>query len=252
VIFADIDYDNQQTSQATSRDYQNRRSADLASLKFGALAATIEEAKQIKAIFPQSRTLLGKQATETALKQLQSPSILHLATHGFFLPDQEVPLVTDQLNQHKPLALRLENPLLRSGVALAGFNNRHQIKASTNDGVLTGLEVAGLDLRGTQLVVLSACETGLGDTKAGEGLYGLRRALVMAGSQSQILSLWDVSDDGTKDLMVKYYQNLKAGKSRHSALREAQLEMLATPKYQRPFFWASFVPSGDWTPLSLR
>ncbi|MDR9897526.1 CHAT domain-containing protein [Aetokthonos hydrillicola Thurmond2011] len=106
-----------------------------------------------------------------------------------------------------------------------------------------------MDLHGTQLVVLSACETGLGDVKVGDGLYGLRRALVIAGSQSQVLSLWKVSDQGTKELMGKYYQGLKAGKGRHEALRFAQLEMLSNQDYQHPYFWASFVPSGDWTPL---
>lgn len=144
-------------------------------------------------------------------------------------------------------SLRLENPLLRSGLALAGINNRTKALSNTNDGVLTALEVAGLNLRGTQLVVLSACETGLGDIKVGDGLYGLRRALVIAGSQSQVLSLWVVSDEGTKDLMVKYYQNLKLGKGRHEALREAQMELLKTPGYEHPYYWASFVPSGDWS-----
>ncbi len=83
--------------------------------------------------------------------------------------------------------------------------------------------------------------------KVGDGLYGLRRALVIAGSQSQVLSLWVVSDAGTKDLMVKYYQNLKLGKGRHEALREAQMELLKTPGYEHPYYWASFVPSGDWS-----
>jgi CHAT domain-containing protein len=252
VVFADIDYDNQEVLRTTMRGVQNRRSIDLASLNFGALAATDQEAKQIKAIFPQTKILSGKQATENAVKQLKAPSILHLATHGFFLPDQEVPLVKDEFNQQQPKAFNPENPLLRSGLALAGFNNRYKIEANMNDGVLTGLEVAGLNLRGTQLVVLSACETGLGDTKVGEGLYGLRRALVIAGSQSEVLSLWKVDDAGTKDLMVKYYQNLKAGQGRHEALRSAQLELLSQDDYKHPYYWASFVPSGNWTPLNNR
>jgi CHAT domain-containing protein len=106
-----------------------------------------------------------------------------------------------------------------------------------------------LNLHSSQLVILSACETGLGDTKVGEGVYGLRRALVIAGSQSQILSLWLVDDTGTKDLMVKYYQGLKAGKGRHEALRSAQLALLKNSNYQHPYYWASFVPSGNWTPI---
>ncbi|MGI8505011.1 MAG: CHAT domain-containing protein, partial [Hassallia sp.] len=190
-----------------------------------------------------------KQATEAVIKKLQAPSILHLATHGFFVPDQKdnVEMRNNNIEMRNLASLHLENPLLRSGLALAGFNNRTKALSNTNDGVLTALEVAGLNLRGTQLVVLSACETGLGDIKVGDGLYGLRRALVIAGSQSQVLSLWIVDDAGTKDLMVKYYQNLKVGKGRHEALREAQMQLLKTPGYEHPYYWASFVPSGDWS-----
>jgi CHAT domain-containing protein len=243
VVFANIDYDQQEIATASAmRGSENRRSVDLASLQFPSLDNTLEEANKIKGIFPDTKIISGKQATEAVIKQLQAPSILHLATHGFFVPDQQ-----DNLETRLMASLRLENPLLRSGLALAGINNRTKALSNTNDGVLTALEVAGLNLRGTQLVVLSACETGLGDVKVGDGLYGLRRALVIAGSQSQLLSLWIVDDEGTKDLMVKYYQNLKAGKGRHEALREAQMDLLKTPGYEHPYYWASFVPSGDWS-----
>ncbi|MGI2905139.1 tetratricopeptide repeat protein [Tolypothrix sp. VBCCA 56010] len=243
VVFANIDYDQQEIATASAvRGSENRRSADLASLQFPSLDNTLEEANKIKGIFPNTKIISGKQATEAVIKQLPAPSILHLATHGFFVPDQE-----DNMETRLIASLRLENPLLRSGLALAGINNRTKALSNNNDGVLTALEVAGLNLRGTQLVVLSACETGLGDVKVGDGLYGLRRALVIAGSQSQVLSLWIVDDAGTKDLMVKYYQNLKAGKGRHEALREAQMQLLKTPGYEHPYYWASFVPSGDWS-----
>ena len=243
VVFANIDYDQQEIATASAmRGLENRRSVDLASLQFTPLDNTLEEANKIKGIFPDTKIISGKQATEAVIKQLQAPSILHLATHGFFIPDQQ-----DNMETPNTKSLHLENPLLRSGLALAGINNRTKALSNTNDGVLTALEVAGLNLQGTQLVVLSACETGLGDIKVGDGLYGLRRALVIAGSQSQVLSLWVVSDAGTKDLMVKYYQNLKAGKGRHEALREAQMELLKTPGYEHPYYWASFVPSGDWS-----
>ena len=232
VVFADINYGNQYDNQennlvAQSRGLENKRSVYFANLTFGSLAATSEEGNRIKEIFPTTNIIAGKQATEKAIKQLQTPSILHLATHGFFLPDQkkpDVPTNTFNPQQNKPKPLNLENPLLRSGLALAGFNNRQNKQSkNTEDGVLTALEVAGLNLRGTKLVVLSACETGVGDVKIGNGVYGLRRALVIAGSQSQLLSLWKVADDGTKDLMVEYYQKIKAGKGRHQALREVQL-----------------------------
>ncbi|MBW4449171.1 MAG: tetratricopeptide repeat protein [Spirirestis rafaelensis WJT71-NPBG6] len=250
VVFANIDYDQQEIATASAvRGSENRRSADLADLQFGSLGNTLEEANKIKGIFPDTKIISGKQATEAVIKQLQTPSILHLATHGFFVPDQQPDLIADYFNKQLPNALNLENPLLRSGLALAGINNRTKALSNSNDGVLTALEVAGLNLRGTQLVVLSACETGLGDVKVGDGLYGLRRALVIAGSQSQVLSLWIVSDEATKDLMVKYYQNLKGSKGRHEALREAQMELLKTPGYEHPYYWASFVPSGDWSAL---
>ncbi|BAZ54048.1 peptidase-like protein [Nostoc sp. NIES-4103] len=256
VVFANIDYNQQENAIAAkpksddTRGFDHRRSTDLANLSVKPLQATTQEAESIKAVFPKSKIISQKLATETAIKQLSAPSILHLATHGFFLPDQEVKLQPNEFDLQQPKILNLENPLLRSGIALAGFNIRSKAASSNDDGVLTALEMAGLNLRGTQLVVLSACETGLGDVKVGDGLYGLRRALVIAGSQSQLLSLWKVSDGGTKELMVKYYQKLKAGKGRHEALREVQLEFLSNPKYQHPFYWASFVPSGDWTALS--
>lgn len=115
---------------------------------------------------------------------------------------------------------------MRSGLALAGFNLR---QSGDQDGVLTALEAAGLDLRGTQLVILSACETGVGDVANGEGVYGLRRAFVLAGAESQLISLWKVDDQGTKDLMVKYYDRLLANTGRSDALRQTQLAFLNDP-----------------------
>ena len=129
---------------------------------------------------------------------------------------------------------------------MAGFNQR---KSGTEDGVLTALEVTGLNLRGTKLVVTSACETGLGDVQAGEGIYGLRRAFTLAGAQSQLMSLWKVSDDGTKDLMVEYYTRIQNGEARGEALRQVQLEMLESEDRNHPFYWAAFIPSGSWLPL---
>ncbi len=144
-------------------------------------------------------------------------------------------------------------------------------KAVSEDGVLTALEVSGLDLWGTKLVVLSACETGLGYVKNGEGVYGLRRALVLAGSETQVMSLWKVSDSGTRDLMTAYYTRLKQGEGRAEALRQVQLTMLRGQRkptagrdkrgtvdagekvvatdYRHPYYWAAFIQSGDWRNL---
>ena len=122
-------------------------------------------------------------------------------------------------------------------------------KSGDDDGVLTALEVAGLDLWGTKLVVLSACETGLGEVRNGDGVYGLRRALVLAGSETQLMSLWTVSDAGTRDLMIAYYKGLQAGRGRTEALREVRLHMLKNANRRHPYFWASFIQSGEWANL---
>jgi CHAT domain-containing protein/Tfp pilus assembly protein PilF len=193
--------------------------------------ATQAETNQIQTIFPNAQIIRDRAATKTALQQVQAPQILHLATHGFFKPAP------------KDTTDNLDNPLTRSGIVLAGADSR------SGAGILTGLEASGLDLYGTQLVVLSACETGLGDISAGEGIYGLRRALVIAGSQSQVLSLWRVGDRATVELMKLFYTDLKSGMGRHEALRNAQLKLLHHPNYKNPYNWAAFIPSGNWEPL---
>jgi CHAT domain-containing protein len=217
-------------------------------------------------MLPEVRLLTESEATENAIKQTTRPQILHIATHGFFLEDIELVASPDfsstLFDQRSPVAdvqlrpgfappsrtpINTENPLLRSGLALAGFNPR---QSGTDDGVLTALEAAGLNLYGTKLVVLSACETGVGEVNNGEGVYGLRRAFTIAGAESQVMSLWKVSDEGTKDLMVSYYQRLLDNEGRSEALRQVQLEMLRSEQYQHPYFWASFIPSGDWTPMN--
>ncbi len=145
---------------------------------------------------------------------------------------------------------RVKDPLLRSGLALAGANFE---KRGDDDGVLTALEAAYLYLSGTKLVVLSACDTGVGDVKNGEGVQGLRRAFVLAGSQSQVMSLWPVSDEVTKDLMIPYYKALTNGEGRSEGLRQVQLKMLRGPKeHQHPFYWAAFIHSGEWANLDGR
>jgi tetratricopeptide (TPR) repeat protein len=238
------------------------RSYDLSDLQFGRLSGTVTEKEAIVPLLPNVTSLEDTQATENNLKQLNAPSILHIATHGFFLPDVELiappsadsqglldsraTIIRERVSPENISPSNLENPLLRSGLALAGFNVR---QSGTEDGVLTALETSGLNLYGTELVVLSACETGLGDIANGEGVYGLRRAFVIAGAESQLMSLWKVSDNGTADLMERYYQSLSDGVGRSEALRTVQLEMMQDPTYEHPYFWASFIFSGDWEPL---
>jgi CHAT domain-containing protein len=181
---------------------------------------------------------------------LHGPRILHVATHGFFLNDQQMAVVVKPMGfDPETFSPSLgENPLLRSGLALSGANLRQS--GTSDDGILTAAEAAQLDLLGTELVVLSACETGVGTVQTGEGVYGLRRALVLAGAQAQLASLWKVADGPTQELIVDYYQRLLKGEGRSAALRATQKAMLANPDRQHPYYWAAFIPIGNWTPLS--
>ncbi len=227
----DFDLNADDTTTIVASRGGNTRAADLSFLSYKPLPGTEAEIEAIAPLLPEATTLDGSEATEGAIIEIEKPRVLHLATHGFFL---------------KNAADSVENPLLRSGLALAGFNNRGE-SASTLDGVLTALEVSGLNLRGTQLVVLSACETGLGEVANGDGVYGLRRAFTIAGAESQLMSLWKVDDLRTQELMVGYYQRLKDGMGRSEAMGDIQLEMLK--RYEYPYYWGSFIPTGNWQPM---
>jgi CHAT domain-containing protein len=354
-----------------------------AKIFFQPLPATMDEAFAIKTLLPNASLVQKKQATETVLKQVIGPQILHIATHGFFLDYQESSLAEDEKAKGVPQAIaatasaqavhytiqleatpmietaqermkqliaqgvdayilkrmrkgtgvyrvragnffnqaeaqkygvalqergitgeffvapyeppqrdlekpeatiagattknvsstsetaspvttqhltemrsdlrlnsfaaRVKDPLLRSGLALAGANEG---RSGDDDGVLTAQEAAYLDLLGTKLVVLSACDTGVGVVKSGEGVQGLRRALVLAGSESQVMSLWPVSDKATKDLMIPYYKALQRGEGRSEGLRQVQLQFLRGGNERRhPFYWAAFIQSGEWANL---
>lgn len=215
---------------------------------FAPLSATAREARSIQALFPEAIFLNGMQATKAALKQATAPRILHIATHGFFLEDNKNDIESESKPATRTMDInaKIENPLLRSGLALAGANQRNSTK---DDGILTALEAAGLNLWGTKLVVLSACDTGIGEVKNGEGVYGLRRAFVLAGAETLVMSLWSISDDVTRELMINYYKNLKQGTGRGAALRQVQLEMLKKKGREHPFYWAGFIQSGEWANL---
>ena len=255
VVVADPDYgQSEMVVVQVDSSIQPARSIDLdrAGMAFTPLSGTVDEAKALKTLLKlkEENLLTQSEATEARLKQVHSPRILHVATHGFFLKDNEIPVAALRpvaFSQDQRAITLGENPLLRSGLALAGANGRRS--GENDDGILTAAEVAQMDLRGAQLVVLSACETGLGDVQNGEGVYGLRRALVLAGAETQVASLWKVADDATKDLMVEYYQRLLKGEGRSAALREAQRTMMKDPARSHPYYWAAFVPIGNWTPL---
>jgi CHAT domain-containing protein/Flp pilus assembly protein TadD len=225
-----------QPGQTVSQAPGNTRSIDLSQHSFPPLPETKTEVEAIARLLSSSQIHKQSQATEAVIKQADRPQILHIATHGFFEPSDD----------SQPPSF--DNPLLRSGLVLAGFRVG---QSSGEDGILTALEVSSLNLLGTQMVVLSACDTGQGDLSAGEGVYGLRRALVLAGSESQVISLWQVLDAPTKNLMVSYYEQLLQGKGRSEALREVQLTMLKDEQTAHPYYWAPFIQSGDWSPMSF-
>jgi CHAT domain-containing protein/tetratricopeptide (TPR) repeat protein len=239
---------------------RHSRDLDRNKLHFGPLPGSRVEGQRLAQML-RVQPWLGEAALESQLKSCRSPRILHIATHGFFLPDQK----RDPNQEQRGLGLSgvgaggalgrmagpgLENPLLRSGLALAGANTwcrGGSPPAEAEDGILTAEDVSGLDLLDTELVVLSACETGLGEVRTGEGVFGLRRAFVLAGAKALVMSLWKVPDQQTQELMQEFYRRILEGQPRADALREAQLAMKA--KYPPPLYWGAFICQGD--PRSL-
>ena len=177
-------------------------------------------------------------ATESNLKATHKIAVLHIATHGYFLQD---------VNKASwPIGVQADNAkdnvLLRSGLMFTGASEADKHNSgldNTSNGVMTSYEAMNLDLKGTSLVVLSACETGLGEIKAGEGVYGLQRAFLVAGAEALVMSLWKVDDAATQLLMNNFYTNwLKSG-DRQKAFKQAQLQLMA--KYKEPYYWGAFV-----------
>ncbi|MFH2141624.1 MAG: CHAT domain-containing tetratricopeptide repeat protein [Bacteroidota bacterium] len=185
-------------------------------------------------------------ASEENLKKVKSPYILHIATHGFFM---EKDLFASEGSRSFGLdpSRAYENPLLRSGLLMAGAektiqNLNTKDNKDNDDGVLNAFEAMVLNLDNTEIVVLSACQTGLGDIKTGEGVYGLQRSFQVAGASSILNSLWEVSDEGTQDLMSAFYKYWLESGNKHTAFRKAQLEI--KEKYIYPFYWGAFVMVG--------
>jgi CHAT domain-containing protein/tetratricopeptide (TPR) repeat protein len=196
-----------------------------------------------------TETRKGFDATEESFKNMgkngASPRVIHLATHGFFFPDPKASPKQQAAEDEKETGFKTsDNPLIRSGLLMAGanyaWNTGKPIRKGMENGILTAYEISHLDLSNTELVVLSACETGLGDIAGNEGVFGLQRAFKIAGAKYLIMSLWQVPDFQTQDLMAAFYTYwLAEKKSIPEAFRAAQKDM--REKYQDPYFWAGFV-----------
>ena len=227
IVFADPEYDAPGAA----------RRPDAPSLQnWRRLPGTGLEAEGIIKELGADRTLLytGRQALEEVAKKLKSPYRVHFATHGFFMDGSFSPG-------------RIENTLIGSGIVLAGAGSK-PVKGR-DDGILTALEISGIPLYGTDLVVLSACETGVGEILCGEGVFGLRRVFQLAGARTVVMSLWSVPDDQTRELMVDYYRRMKRGEGKSEALRNAELAIMAARRKAQgaahPFFWSAFISAGE-------
>ena len=200
--------------------------------------------KILKTAGYQVSQFMQKEASEKNVKAIKGPLLLHIATHGYFLKDADES-AGSVFGVHAENASN--NPLLRSGLILAGagktITGSGGVDITNNDnGVLTAYEAMNLNLEGTSLVILSACETGLGDVKSGEGVYGLQRAFQVAGADALIMSLWKVDDAATQLLMTNFYTNwIKLG-NKQKAFKQAQLQLMT--KYKEPYYWGAFVMMG--------
>ena len=209
------------------------------------LPGTLKEVNLIDSLYTlqavETQKIMENQAVEDKIKEVSNPKTLHIATHGFFLEEEKGD--TENEDHH------VTNPLLRSGLIMAGANSYIRdgsIEADVkldDDGILTAYEAMNLNLDQTELVVLSACETGLGEVKNGEGVFGLQRAFKVAGADAIIMSMWTVDDAATQELMTIFYEEWLSGKTKREAFNEAQLRLKA--KWKKPYYWGAFVMVGE-------
>ena len=258
LLYGSIDYNKSEATSLvicdTLKNISNLKFEGLATrsgiTKWNYLIGTKKELEQIQISGLQNgfstSTFNESKATEESIKQLDgktTPFLLHLATHGFFFPDpkQELPRENLLSDLKSEIFKAAEDPMMRSGLLLAGANKywgKPAQNLTSDDGILTASEISNLDLSACQLVVMSACETGLGQINGSEGVFGLQRAFKMAGVKNIIMSLWKVPDAQTAELFDIFYNECLSGKTIHKAFQLAQAKMKV--KYP-PYYWAGFV-----------
>lgn len=271
ILYGGINYDEKSSVISTDsasiegavlRSASSRANVDSLSLRssFDYLEGTKREADMIAKDLKQHSVpyiyYSGTEGTEESFKLLDGtkPKAMHIATHGFYFTEieagksqfarPELELMTDGIQNTGHLIE--DKSMTRSGLLFSGCNHafRHeQIPEGEEDGILTAQEIAMLDLRGLDLVVLSACQTGLGDVISGEGVFGLQRGFKKAGAKTILMSLNKVDDEATRILMVEFYRNLMNGKSKRQSFYDAQqyLRKIDNGKYDNPKYWASFI-----------
>lgn len=227
-------YDQSRTKKKLTLAKASASARNRGGISFEELPATETEVNDIARLLTNSgiktTTRTRAEASESVLKMASSPRVLHVATHGFFMPDSN--------------GMFKANRLLACGLVLAGAaDSSSRLKADDEDGILTGYEASLLNLGQTELVTLSACETGVGNSRASEGVFGLQRAFLLAGAQSVLMSLWKVNDQLTQQLMSDFYRFWLAGSSKPQALRQAQMNL--RKQHPEPYYWGAFVLLGQ-------
>ncbi len=237
-LFCPINF-TQAKAAGNSLNSSTRGLPSIFSKEIPALPGTHDEIEKISKIFKAASwtttEFTGAAASELNVKTLRDPAIVHIATHGFFIStgDEETPDAFSANGSDR-------NPLLRSGLVFSDISR--STTSSTEDGLLTAYEAKNLTLEATDLIVLSACETGSGSVMNGEGVYGLQRAFLVSGVKNVVMSLWKVDDNATQELMAMFYQNMLSGSGKADALQKAQADL--KKKYAAPYYWGGFVLIG--------
>jgi len=264
LLFGGINYDQKSDSliearsMSESKDFADTPEGDInraeifQANKWSYLKGTKKEVRDIADLLKANAFSVniktGSMATEESFNKLSidglSPRILHIATHGFFYPEPNINTSTNKFRNEEIAFKTSQHPLIRTGLLLAGANEVWSSDKSDcppgEDGVLTAYEISQMDLTNTELVVLSACETGLGDILGNEGVYGLQRALKIAGAKKLIMSLWKVPDQETAKLMTSFYTYwLQEKLGIRESLSKAQKDF--RDNGYDPYYWAGFI-----------